>query len=190
MRIIVIMWGSDAYVYDSVEEFAEDARNNGWDEGSDMEVFNLTDAKPLKIEFVPATVRIEGLTDEPAADGPIDLRDTAAVYAAARKAYAAGELQAQKAAEANEAPEKCLYAGPCGIGAAIPPERRAELDEGDETCIAWLISEGKILSGDESALERLQVAHDNWANSIGKRYNSPEYVEAKHQEFVRVLMEY
>jgi hypothetical protein len=77
------------------------------------------------------------------------------VLIAARKAFDAGELSIQTGKAS------CTYAGPCAIGAAIPPERRAALDK-DYPTISALVERG-VVQVEGVGLDDmvcLQAAHD------------------------------
>lgn len=78
------------------------------------------------------------------------------VFAAARRAYADGTLQAIAAPAQN-----CNYAGPCGIGAALDAETAYYLDAYGNSTIDSLIGEGVVTTDNPGALSWLQRAHDS-----------------------------
>ena len=78
------------------------------------------------------------------------------VFAAARRAYADGTLQAVGAPT-----QVCKYAGPCGIGAALDAETAAFFDNFSNSTIDDLIAQGEVTTDNPGALSWLQRAHDS-----------------------------
>ena len=78
------------------------------------------------------------------------------VFAAARRAYADGTLQAVGAPT-----QVCKYAGPCGIGAALDPQTAAYLDDFCDSTIDELIALDVVTTDNPGALSWLQRAHDS-----------------------------
>lgn len=86
----------------------------------------------------------------------------AEVFAAARKAYADGTLQAVSD------PGSCTYDGPCAIGAAIPKEDRRAFELRYGGCLIGNLIEGEdgVTTDNLGALIWLQTCHDTLSNSI------------------------
>lgn len=80
------------------------------------------------------------------------------VLPATRKAFDAGQLQAQTSHS-----KACFYSGPCAIGAALTPEQQLTLDNADRgTSIGALIVHGHVRVPSEQVqdFKDLQLAHD------------------------------
>ena len=78
------------------------------------------------------------------------------VFAAARRAYADGTLQAIAAPA-----QACTYTGPCGIGAALDYDTAAYFDDFSNSTIDDLIAQGEVTTDNPGALSWLQRAHDS-----------------------------
>ncbi len=119
----------------------------------------------------------------------------AGIAQAARAAYDAGELQAQK----HPGTSRCVYsksAGPCAIGVAIEDQKEAFRFDRGTTAIGSLISKGdviiegidpKTVFADAVAdlVLHLQSTHDRWAGVYLSRPEERAYAEA---DFVNQLV--
>lgn len=127
-----------------------------------------------------------------------------AVKAAAREAYAKGELGFQKGEQS------CQYKGdrtgaPCAVGAALPQELRdhlaTRLDFGHP--VGWINGQGVsslVREGileiendfEESAISRIQREHDNVIleqKFVSSRGGYPENVQIAIQRFEEIIAE-
>jgi hypothetical protein len=84
-----------------------------------------------------------------------------------RKAYDAGELEAQK----SSGNTSCHYAGPCAIGVCLPEDTRVSLDtlheDGGGTSVGKWFYRGVLSCPPDQRddWEVLQLEHDNWTSS-------------------------
>lgn len=118
----------------------------------------------------------------------IDLTDTAAVYARARKAYENRELQAQNP---DRTVDYCSYKGPCALGVSMTEAERNIVEPHDDmsSAISFLIGgENKLVAGDIEALGELQAAHDRWSG-FDDTEDSAEIAEAE-ADFVIQMWRY
>jgi hypothetical protein len=98
------------------------------------------------------------------------------VFAAARRAYADGTLQAVGAPT-----QVCKYAGPCGIGAALDYDTAAYLDDFSNSTIDTLIESGEVTTDNPGALSWLQRAHDSLSQlNDGRGHVSMQAVSSDH----------
>lgn len=98
-----------------------------------------------------------------------------AVREAARKAYAANQLQAQHPVYHTKV---CQYSFNCAIGAALTEEQARFLDAQSLTGIGDLIKLEIVTTDSPNWLTQLQAAHDNWSQRLE--------VDAE-KEFVSIL---
>lgn len=110
-------------------------------------------------------------------NAPIHL-DVQTVARAALKAYKEGRLSAQGPTPA------CRYRDasgrPCAIGAAIPDDVAAEWDN---------VSDSEFMVGAPFALKRLQMKHDQWAQSVHDKLIGRDVCADREQAFVTLCRE-